>query len=390
MSEPQQSLSLVIPEKGLMTPDTVSSLELTFGPLYARADDLMRQAALVKVTALDQLGHMQTAKTVRLQLRGLRGEIAAAHKTAKEDSLKKGRAIDLIKNTAVDAIGKAEDYLTEQENFKARHEAALRDGTRNERLKLLSHFTDLIPLPQTDVADLSTEDFGTLLAGTEARHSKEMERLKQEAEAKRQQEQADKIERERLEAENQRLCAEQTTKNKLRSERTALLAKQEGLDMTSRFDLAEIDPAMFASLLDKAAERKKARIAQQSRDNLQKARDNAALKKQQEEADRLKRELEKANEDSRRTVLENQKLTDAQNQERVLRETAEAQRETEKQQAASAPDAEKIGQVAASLEAFRDTLPTMTSGAAAEVMRKFHAHLTQSIAWLLKQKSTLE
>lgn len=376
MSEPQQSLSLVIPERGIMAPDTVTSLEATFGPLYARADDLMRQAALVKVTALDQLGHMQTARTVRLQLRTLRGEIAAAHKAAKEDSLKKGRAIDLIKNTAVDAIGKAEDYLLEQEEFKVRFEREQRDGLRADRVRLLSVFSDLIPLPTFELADLSTEDFTTLLEGTQARHEKEKARREQEAQVQAQREQAERLERERLEAENARLKAEQAEKSKLRAERTKLLSSQDGLDMTGGFDLAEISLEIFQGLLEKATARKKERIAQQSRENLEKARAAAALKKQQEEAERLKRELAQK---------------EAEDRERQAQlETEARQRETEKQQAQSAPDAEKLAAIALNLEAFRDTLPELSSQAGHEIRLKLWKHLDGTIIWIRKQQTTLE
>lgn len=374
--EPQQSLALVIPERGIMAPDTVTSLEATFGPLYARADDLMRQASLVKVTTLDQLGHMQTAKTVRLQLRGLRGEIAAAHKAAKEESLKKGRAIDLIKNTAVEAIGKAEDYLLEQEEFKVRWEKEQRDGLRADRLRLLGVFADLIPPPTFELADLSTEDFTTLLEGTQARHEKETKRLADEAEAKRQQEQADKIERDRLEAENAKLKAEQETQATLRKTRQEHLAKQDGLDLICNLDLGKITGEEFSVVLDKAAERRKERIAQQSRDNLQKARDAAALKKLEDSKAQLKRELDQKN------------AEDLERQAQV--ETETRQRETEKQQAASAPDAEKLAAISLCLEAFRDNLPELTSQAGNEIRFKLWKHIDGTVTWIRKQQATLE
>lgn len=334
-------VELVIPEEKSLAKDTVTSLRDTFLPLFTDAADLMRQAALVKVESADQLGHMETAKKLGKLFVQLRGKVAQAHKTAKEDSLKKGRCIDAIKNAFLAAVGPAEDYLTQQATFIARKEATEKEALRKDRMGKLAIFSDIIPLPNVDLASLSTDDFCTLLEGTQARHQKEVTRREEDEKAKQAAEKAEREEKHRLAQENEKLRAEQLEK-----------------DRVARAERAKADAEM-TRLAEEAAEARKKAAADLERQN-------AEIAAERKKAADAMAELEKAKQKQAA-------------QEDVLPAFTDP-----------LDDAERISHVAGIIEDVRDHLPDMETDAGKEVMKKFHAHLTQSVAWLNKQKATLE
>lgn len=354
------TFTLVIPERQTLALDTVTSLEAVFAPLYNEAADLMRQADLCKVTDVSQLGHMETAKKLRLASRTLRGKITDAHKSAKEDSRRKGLVIDKVKNVAIEALGKVEDYLSSQENFKLRLETQRRDALRLARQEKLAIYTDLIPLPQQDLADMPEADFLTLQAGMESRYAAEKSRRELEELGRQQKEKEEREKAEKLIQDNKRLTAAQ----ELRTSRMAALKQHAGADLAPD-DLAALSADQFASLLNKAAERK-IELATQT------AKASAAAAAQNAERDRLQKQVDDA-------------------AERIKQEDLAKQMERrQEQEAQDYTDDVKLEGVATALEAFSDHIPKMGTDPGSEIMKKFKGHLAQSAAWLRKQATSLQ
>jgi hypothetical protein len=367
---PLQNLKweLEVPDKSIITPETEAALVSLFKPLFEQGADLYRQAQLVKVENRTQLGHMDSAKELGKRCQKLRSAVTQAHKQAKEESLKKGKCIDTIKNAFLAVMGPVEDYLEKQANFIKLEDAALKEQVRQERMADLAKYQDIIPLPTMDLTAMSAEDFETLRAGTQARYEQERKRRADEAAAKEQERLAGQRERERLEAENVRLRARQ----ELHTARTRLLVTLDALDLAEGKDLAGMDIVAFNKLADEGKARKE-------------AKDKAAA------AEKAERDKAAAAEKAKQDALQKE-LADAQAKERERQQQEELAKRQEQEAAAklaAAPDREKLAAFLDGFKIYTRSLKPLESAKGKLIFEKLVAHFTKTEQWIEKEITNL-
>jgi hypothetical protein len=149
---------------------------------------------------------MKLARESRLALREIRINAEAKRKELKEDSLRRGKAIDGIANVIKFLIEPVESYLLTQEKFSERVEEARIAALVEERTRTL---TELNVNPCFyNLGSISDADFNQIVSGAQLAKlaAIEAQRKADEDRIKRQQEEA--AERERIRLENETLKAQ--------------------------------------------------------------------------------------------------------------------------------------------------------------------------------------
>lgn len=302
-------------------------------------DTFGRLALEAKAIRFDQ---PEEARSMRLLLKGVRTSAERTRKLLKEDSLRRGKAIDGINavleyelvpiEQAMEAIEKAE------ERAKAQRIATLRD-TRAAELKPYGNpaFYDLGNMPAEAFAEL----LGGMKAAVEA---------KEKAQA---QEAADRAERERAAAR-----AKEEADKAAEATRAALRAENERLAKVAAEERAKRE-AQEAAAAKERAEQEQAAAAER-------ARRDEADRIAKAEADRLAAELariEKARADQ------------------VAAEAAAAKK------AKAAPDREKLAALAAGIRAL--PVPTLATEAGAALVVRITEQAAKFAAWVESEAARL-
>jgi hypothetical protein len=233
----------------------------------------------------------------------------------KEESLRRGKAIDGIYNVLEYLVTPLEEQLLAMEQFAERKEAARLDEQLIERQKALTYYG----YPTVDAGTLRAmedEQFQKILSDAQLMaeaKQREAERVELERLAK---ERAEAEERERLAAENARLQAEAAARE------AQLLAERQAAEQAAKV-AAEAAAAEKRAALAKAKEERLAAEA--------KAREEAAAR---EEQARLEREAAKVRLDVARK--EQDRLADIDAKEKSAREQAERELEAHRKAAAQA------------------------------------------------------
>jgi DNA repair exonuclease SbcCD ATPase subunit len=202
---------------------SISSLEETFGGFFAAADKWRNEALAIQVTDAADKKAIAQARAVRLELKALRVNAEKARKVAKEESLRKGKAIDGIYNALEYAIVPLERHLQEQEDYAERMEEQRLQALRSERAALLAPYGAGGGI---DLASLSEEQFAGLLQDAKDLHTLRVERERKAEEERLAKAKADAEERERIRLENLRLREEAA---KLEAEAARALAEAAAL-----------------------------------------------------------------------------------------------------------------------------------------------------------------
>ena len=310
-----------------LEPDSAASLRAAFEEMFAQAEEWTARAREIRVTSVDQKREMKLARESRLALREIRVKAEHARKRLKEDSLRRGRAIDGIANVIKALIEPIEAHLLEQETFAKRAEEARREQMRRERADALRAYG----ADQSAYADLgaaSDETWASILETTRVAHEAKLEAERQ-AEAVRVE--AERIAAAKREEERQaqiRAEAERVAREKAQAEENARLRRE-----------AEEREAAAA------AERARLKAEADAREAAARAEREAAeaeARKAREEADRVAAELE----------AERQRAAD----EARRREEEEAARvaaeQAAREAAALAPDKDKLTAFAEALRAL--------------------------------------
>ena len=256
--ETKNQLSIIIQNSGLEAVEGQTLLE-KFGNYEQVAKEWEVKAHTIKVTNANQETEMLMAKTARKKFSDLRIEVEKSRKAMKEQSLRKGQAIDAIARFLVSLIEPIENYLREQEDF-VKIEASKK--AEIERLE----------------AEKKAEE--ARLAAIEAERKEqervrlENERLKKEAEAREK-----KLAEERAKAEAERLEAERVLK-----------AHQE----KAKLEKEAADKKLAEEKAKAEAERKAAEEARLAQEKIIADQKAEAERKAAEQARLLEEEKEKA------------------------------------------------------------------------------------------------
>lgn len=289
-----QPLALRIDEG--LEPATAQSLKDAFEGYFRQADEWRQKAMAIQITRHDQVREMKLARETRLALREIRINAEKARKRLKEDSLKKGKAIDGIYNMLAFAVEPLEKHLLEQEQFVERMEAeriARLKAEREEALIAIGvdvSFYNLGEMEDTTFHQLLETHQIAFTARQEAAKKAEAERIereRQEAEERARREAEAAAERERLRAENERLAKEKAeAEAKAKAEREA--AEKARLEAEAKAK-AEIERIRAEREAEARAAALKAKAEREAREKLE-----AEIRAKQEAEAKAKADAEAA------------------------------------------------------------------------------------------------
>jgi len=224
-SAPAGKLALVVRESGLEL-ESAQSVLSSFEPLLREAEDWRKKVEVINVTDVTQVREMKLAREGRLALREIRINAEKARKRLKEDSLRRGKAIDGVYNVIEFVIAPLEKRLLEQEQFAERREAERKAALKAERESRLRTYAIDPSFYKLD--EMPEPSFLQLLESCRLAHEAKL-RAEQQAEADRiAREKALEEERARVRAENERLRREAAEhEESLRQERLRQQALRE-------------------------------------------------------------------------------------------------------------------------------------------------------------------
>lgn len=202
---PESQLARVADEAGLVGPARQELIQ-AFLPDFSSAWKLSVDAKSISVTDPGQKDEIKKARDMRLQLREVRIASEKRRKALKEDSLRRGQAIDKVAKVITQIAEPAEAKLLEMETIAERMEAERKAKLRADRtVKLAPYGVDTTCI---DLAGMEDPAFARLLEDSRLA-AEARERAAREAEEKRKAEEAAReAERLRLKAENDRLRKE--------------------------------------------------------------------------------------------------------------------------------------------------------------------------------------
>lgn len=367
------AIEIVVPEREQLPPSLLSNIETGFKAAFEQAEKWRVQALAIKVTSIDQKAEMKLARTIRLELKGVRVAAEKTRKALKEDALRMGKAIDGVNNLLLAAVVPLEKHLEEQEQFGERLIEAERQATLARRTaELAPYLSEGQIIPALDV--MSAEQFADYLEDAKTLHAAKIEAAKR-AEAERiAKEQAEAAERERLRIENERLMKEAAEREKAaKAEREAAEKAQREAAEKARKEREAIEAKAKAER--EAAERELARI---KAENEKAARAEALRQQALREAERVKAQAEReAREKLEREIAEAKAAEQA-----ALAAAAKAAKK-----AARAPDKAKALAFAATVRALKAPEASTPEGKA--VMAEIAAKIEGFAKWIETQASNL-
>jgi hypothetical protein len=95
-------------------------LQNAFMPFFQQAENMKEKALSINVTSVDQVDEIKRAREMRLTLKNIRVDCEKVRKAHKEESLRKGKAIDGLANIIKYIITPLEEHLDNQEKFVER------------------------------------------------------------------------------------------------------------------------------------------------------------------------------------------------------------------------------------------------------------------------------
>jgi len=297
--------------------DAAVALRDQFAAYYTGIVDLRAQAATI--TKPDDKTQQKLARTVRLGLKSIRCDVERVRKQLKEESLRRGKAIDGFANVLKYLCEPVESKLEDIEKYAERQEAARIAALVAERSAAIA----AIGADPTayNLAVMDDDTFRLVVAGLQ-KAKEEREEAARKAEAERvAREEEDRKERERIKAENERLRLEAQMRE------AAAMAERASIEAERAKERAEAE-----------------RIQREQEAKARKEREAAEAKLRAERAAREKAEREAAA--ARRASAERVAAEHAR-----IEAEAEAKREAA-EKAARAPDKVKFRAFVASLRAL--------------------------------------
>lgn len=371
VTEIPQELATAVQSAGLAA-ESAHTLESKFAPLFAEAKSLVVQAQNITVTDASQVTQMKLARTVRLALRNVRIRAEGERKSLKEDSLRRGKAIDGVYNVLAYLVEPVEEKLKAAEEFAERLDADRKAKLKAEREESLRPFgvnTDFY-----DLANMPADAWNELFAGAVAAHKAKEEAARKAEEARIAKEKADAEERERIRAENERLKREAfEAEKKAQAERERVAAEKRAADEKARIEREKIEAEMRKQREE--ADRKAREAAAAA-----KAEREAAEAKARAEQEAIRKQAQAEREAREKAEAEAKRLRDAE----AARIAAE---EAARKKAARAPDREKVRAFAVTVRSLPIPQASTTEGAA--VVAEIAAQVEKFATWLEKKGAEL-
>lgn len=341
-----------------LEPESAVTLRSAFETMFAQADEWVQRAKAINVTSVDQKREMKLARESRLALKEIRVNAEKARKRLKEDSVRRGKAIDGIANVLKALIEPIEAHLLEQETFADRMEQQRKDALRAAREEALRAY-GADPSVYANLGETSEDVWTLTLDQARAAHEARIEAARQ-AEAVR-------LEAERIAAENREKARQEAARRE--AERLERERQQAEENERLKREAAEREAAAKAEREAAAAER--TRIEAEARAEREKV--EAAAKTEREKAERAAAELAVARQAER---------------DRAAAEAARLEAEAEaKRRAALAPDRDKLNAFAAALRSLE--IPTLSTPSGQAAAKKVAEQIAKMASWIEKTGASL-
>lgn len=335
----------------------------------------------IAVSSVDQIEDMKEARTQRLALREARITIENNRKSLKDESLKRGQAIDTTARALKQFIEPVEKYLETQEKFAELKAAADKAERYAARTSAISKFTDP---DMYNLNDMEEEAFQQLLIKLEkeeadrvAAERADLERQEAEAKAERERQQKIAEDNERLQREaKEREAADQRKMDRVNelvnigmrwnNEQFKYEAYDQAISSKEILELNDVRWRQVVSQAEQAilghreAEKKAAQEAEAQAEAIR-AKERAAA-----EAERVKRE----------------ELERAEVERKAAEEKAAADRAAAEHAALLAPDKDKITSIMPRLEAIKLDLPATKNQKAQEIVSNVYDMIEKINAYI--------
>lgn len=293
------AISQAIELSGL-TKDKSEILTSKFGSMIEQIEEWKQKASGLTITDASQKEEIEIAKSGYKFIKGVRIDIEKTRKALKEDSLKEGKAIDLIAKNLTEQVSPLESELEEKARFVEIQAERCKAKQTQERLERLASLNFAVPQNAT-IADMSVEIFDTYFNGlifqaekVEAeRREKEEAEIMAEMNAKVAREAAEKIEKERI--ENQRI---ENEKLKIEAEkREAEIAEERNKVEAERIKQEEIQTRI------QAEKDEEIRLEKEKSEKLEAEIRNKAYQEESEKALKAAKEREDLNAPDKEKLL---------------------------------------------------------------------------------------
>ena len=386
----ESEAALAVAKEANVTPEVANNLNRSFAPMFSGARDIIAKSKQIVVTDVGQKLETKLAREYRLALKTLRVEADKARKGLKEESLRRGKAIDGFYNILLDIIAPEETRLEEQEKFAERKEQERKAALKVEREKALQPYG--IDASFYALGEMTDEAWTQLLENTRTAHEAKL------AAARKAEEERIRIENERLKEEarireeNERLKREAAAREEAaRIERERHAAERAEAEAKAKAERERVEAERKAQ--EEKARAEQERIRAEAEDARKKA-EAAALKERQRLQAIADEEKKKA--DAARAAAEEQAKKEREAREKLEAEARAAKEAAEKKateeaeaarQASLAPDREKLLSVAAHLRRFE--LPQVSSDEANVVRSEISSRMGKLGLWIEKEALVL-
>lgn len=356
-----------------LEPDSAMAIRAAFETMFSQADEWVARARSITVTSIDQKREMKLARESRLALKEIRVKAEHARKRLKEDSTRRGKAIDGIANVLKALIEPIEEHLLEQETFAERAEEARVDALREARSEALRAY-GADPSVYANLGATSDETWAQTLESARMAHEARLEAARQ-AEAVR-------VEAERLAAERRETARQEA----VRAEAERVERERAQAEENARLKAERIAADQAAAAERKAAAEEKAKAEAKARAEREAA--EAETRKAREAAEKAAAELAAEREAAAKAEAARVAAQVEEQRKAAEVEAARVAAEEEARQAAElAPDREKLAAFAATLRTL--TIPTMATARGKAAGAKVADQIAKMVAWVEKTGATL-
>lgn len=231
----------IVQEPGIfngLSIEAAEAIKATFEPFKSQVTEWQEKVKTIKVSDASQTELMAEAGTARKAVAKIRIAIEHKRKELKEDSLKRGQAIDKVAGGFKTILQGIEDKLEHEETFAKREREAAINKLHGERFNILNGLG--YTYTGNDLGSMQVDVFNGLVKIAEEEKVKreevarmEAEQLEREKAADAERKAAEAAERERIAAENEAL-RKQNEELRLQAERDAkALATAQAEDLPS-------------------------------------------------------------------------------------------------------------------------------------------------------------
>lgn len=229
-----------LPAPAQRVDDPKQYLLQAFQPHVEAATRLIEDSKKIVVQHAGQEVLIKQSGDMRKRLKAVRLEAEKTRKAMKEDALRTGQFIDDMNRSLLALIEPEERRLEEQEKIAERQEQARKDKLRTERANLLAPFG--VDPSFYQLGDMPADHFGKLLESSRIAHENAQAAAKKAEEDRVAAEKARQEEDARVRAENERLKREaQERDSAAAAERKKLAAEQAKKDAAARAEREKLE-----------------------------------------------------------------------------------------------------------------------------------------------------